>query len=325
VSDYVFNSASVAERYPVADTARVHLKALLGALALLDADSAQLPSLRLNIDPWAQPLVDSVPPITLGALAHSFYGTKDRDLAAFFDSLSRMIPADEALDNVSLEAILRFVPEAPAPSLERAFAGVLAAGTDALICAVMDFTLVGLLRSDLWNFDRAGFISETAILAFDHVADVPHAQAIRQRRLAGLSDALTVRSFWRLKEMVFPNLLFGVDVENNINVFSATLMPLMFKRLSELNSRAGVWRESAAGEFPDGPTKIKPESPETMNRYGTRRNFRGYDGVIRTFEDHLRIDGLHRIHVYMHGTERNERKLEIGYIGRHLPTMTDPT
>jgi len=326
MSDYVLNSASVAEPFYEVATARVQLAGLLRGLALLDSDSAALPSLRLNTDPWLQLLVlqGSAVPITLGELAHSFYGTVDHDLAAFFDSLNRSVPADHALNDECIEAILRLVPDHPAAGYEQTFDSVLTAGIDAIICAAMNFVLVGLLRCDLWKYDGMGFISGSETYVFDHVAEPSHADAICRRRIAARRAALTARSsFWPLREQVFPHLLFGLDVQRQAERFSTTLVPLMFSRLAELDARAMKWRETSISDrFPEGSTAITGETPQTMRRYGSLRNFRGHDGVTRTFEDHMWIDRSHRIHMIR---DVGTRRVEIGYIGPHLPTMTDPT
>jgi hypothetical protein len=236
--------------------------------------------LRLNIDPWLQPLVQegSAAPLTLGGLAHSFYGTADHDLAA---------------------------------------------GTDAIICAAMTFVLVGLLRCDLWKYDGMGFVSGSETYVFDHVAEPSHADAISRCRIAALRAALTSRSFWPLREQVFPHLSFGLDVQRQAERFSTILVPLMFSRLAELDARARTWQETInSDQFPEGLTAITGETLKTMKRYGSQRNFRGHDGVTRTFEDHMWIDRSHRIHMIR---DVVTRRVEIGYIGPHLPTMTDPT
>ncbi len=324
MSDYVLNSASLAEPYLEVETARVHLAALLRGLAQMEPETGRLPSLRLNVDPWLQPLVQegSASPITLGQLAHDFYGTADHDLAAFFDSLNHSVPADSALEDDVIDAILRLEPEHPAMGYEQTFASVKAAGTDAIICATMNFTLIGLLRCDLWRFDHMGFVSGSKTYLFDHVAEPAHAEAINERRIALLRNGLTARSFWWLKERVFPHLLFGLDVKGQVEQFSGTLMPLMFTRLVELDSRAKVWRTSASHQFPDGRSEIKKETSRTMKRYGNERIFRGHDGPTRVFEDHVWVDRSHRVHLFL---DRNARSVEIGYVGPHLPTTEYPT
>jgi hypothetical protein len=324
MSDYVLNTASVAEPYPALVTARVELAALLRGLALLDSDSDVLPSLRLNVDPWLHPFAreGDAAPLTLGELAHSFYGTGDHDLAEFFDSLNRSVPADYALDDASIDAILRVAPDSPATGFEQTFERVRAAGIDALICAAMNFTLVGMLRNNLWRFDRMGFVSGTETYLFDHVAEPLHAEGIRGRRMAALRSELSPRSFWSLRARVFSNLLFGLDVQGQVDKLNTTIVPLMFKRLAELDARARVWRESASDQFPDGTTEIKRETPRTMARYGNDRRFSGHDGATKTFEEHMWIDRSHRIHLIL---DVNGKRVEIGYIGRHLPTMEHPT
>lgn len=324
MSDYVLNSISVAEPYPELATARGDLAALLRGLALLDSDSQILPSLRLNVDPWLHPLVQEADTasITLGELAHSFYGTGDHDLAEFFDSLNRSVPADAALDEVSIDAILRLAPDSPAIGVEQTFESVHAAGLDGLICAAMNFTLVGLLRNNLWRFSRMGFVSGAETFYFDHVAQPLHAAGIRERRLASLRSALSPRSFWSLRAKVFPNLLFGPDVQGQVDKLNTAIVPLMFKRLAELDARARDWHESASDLFPDGTTDIKRESPRTMTRYGNERRFCGHDGAKKTFEEHLWIDRGHRIHLLLNPKGKT---VEVGYIGRHLPTMGYPT
>jgi hypothetical protein len=324
MSDYVLNGASIAEPYYDVTAARTDLTTLLRGLALLDADSAALPSLRMNVDPWLQPIVrnDLEASISLGELVHGFYGTRDHDLAAFFDALNRSVPADATLTNIAVETILRLSPDAPAPGYEQTFPSVLAAGIDALICAAMNFILIGLRRSDLWRFNAMGFVSGSDVYLFDHVAEPSHAEAIRARRLAGLRDELTPRSFWLMRARVFPSLLFGLDVENQIEKFSTTLLPLLFKRLAELDERSTRWRQSESDRFPDGTTEISGETARTMKRYADDRSFRGHDGVMRTFEDHMWIDRSHRIHLIRNTIQKT---VEIGYVGRHLPTMGYPT
>ncbi len=324
MTDYVLNGASIVEPYHDVTAARTDLATLLRGLALLDADSATLPSLRMNVDPWLQLIVqnDVEASISLGGLVHGFYGTPDHDLAAFFDALNRTVPAEATLTNIEVEAVLRLSPDAPAPGYEQTFPSVLAAGIDALICAAMNFILIGLRRSDLWRFDAMGFVSGCDACLFDHVAEPSHAEAIRGRRLAGLRHELASRTFWSMRARVFPGLLFGLDVQNQIEKFSTTLLPLLFKRLAELDERSTRWSQSKADRFPDGTTEISGETARTMKRYADDRRFRGHDGVMRTFEDHMWVDRSHRIHLICNTTQKT---VEIGYVGRHLPTMEYPT
>lgn len=324
MSDYVLNGATIAEPYLELVDARTDMANLLRGLALLDVDSVELPSLRMNFDPWLKPILrdNGAASVSLGELVHGFYGTVDHDLAAFFDALNRSVPADATLTNTAIEVILRLSPDAPVLGYEETFPSVLAAGVDALICAVMNFVLIGLRRSDLWRFDTLGFSSGDDVYILDHVAGPAHAEAIRARRLARLREELKPRSFWGMRSRVFPSLLFGLDVENQLEKFNTTLLPLLFRRLVELDERSSQWRLSETANFPEGNTQINGETARTMKRYADDRRFRGYDGVMRTFEDHMWIDRTHRIHLIRNTIQKT---VEVGYVGRHLPTMEYPT
>lgn len=323
MSDYVLNGASVAEAYADRATAQSDLAMMLRGLALLDADAPVLPTFRLPADPWLIPVVrEGGDELTLGDLAHSLYATPDRDVAAYFDALSRSMPADAGLDDATIEAVLRLAPDAPAPDHEVCYGSVQAAGFDAMLCAAANFVMASLRRSELWRFDRLGFVANGEIYLFDHVAEPSHAEAIRERRRVAVRASLDARHFWSMKDQAFPNLRFGSDVRNQMERFDAKLLPLLFRRLAELDARARLWREGMNDAFPKGACEIKPETDQTMKRYGADRRFRGYDGVIRTFEHHVWVDHGHRVHLFHHVAERI---LEIGYVGPHLPTMRHPT
>lgn len=65
------------------------------------------------------------------------------------------------------------------------------------------------------------------------------------------------------------------------------------------------------------------EGKATMDRYGDERNFLCPDGQKRTFEWHLKgLPNAWRIHIW---ADSHSRKILIGYVGRHLPTINDPT
>ena len=104
--------------------------------------------------------------------------------------------------------------------------------------------------------------------------------------------------------------------------FDATLLPLLFKRLAALDSKVAQWKGDDRGRFPGGPPEITPETPQTMQRYGEARRFRGSDSQPKIFEEHVWVDRLFRIHLFR---DFENRTMEIGYMGRHLPTIRNPT
>ncbi|WP_375311069.1 hypothetical protein WHZ77_28870 [Bradyrhizobium sp. A5] len=324
MADYVFNSATINPPYPTRAEAEPHLASMLEGLAALDAASEVLPTFRLPNDPWCVVLVRHADgsEITLGEMANAFYGTIHHDYATFFDQLSRAIPSDAGLEGSIIDELLQIVPEGPATGYEQTFASVQAAGLDSVLCAVTNSILVGLLRNGLWDFDSMGFLSNEIPYCFDHIAIPGHAVAIADRRTQLVRVDLTARNFWEKKAEAFPHLAFGLDVEAQIGKFSAVLLALLFRRLSELDSLARAWRESANERPPAMLPPITRESVATMARYANARKFRGEDGVSRTFEDHVWVDRTHRVHVFLHD---NEKKIEVGYVGRHLPISSQPT
>lgn len=325
MSDYVFNCATLEPVYEDRNIAASHLVQLLQGLALLDAQSEILPTLRLPDDPWMIALVrDPVAgrDLVLGEIADGFYGTINHEHARFFESLNRAIPADHGLGDSTIDSVLGLEPDEPAAGFEATFSSVEAASFDASLCAVTGSVLASLLRDPRWDFDQMGFCALGSAYSFDHVAKSSHAESVNTRQAQHLRDSLTARNFWSSKHLTFPNLLFGLDVPGQLAKFNAKLMPLLFRRLAELNDKARVWRGAATAELPAGPPEVARESKATMDRFTEDRRFRGHDGKMRTFEEHVWVDRTHRIHIFC---DAKMKTLEIGYVGHHLPTSTSPT
>lgn len=292
----------------------------LAGLAVLDGDEAELPAFRSDLNPWTIPICECQVqgPKSLGELAHSLYGTAHHDAASYFDALLKMIPADTGLPDAVAEAVLRLDPKSAVPGLEAAFGPVEAADFDVGMCAASQSILVGLVTAPLWDRDSLHFMAGGSAYTVDHVASSVHAAAVRQRRVEGLRGGLTAKNFGTVRTRAFPNLSFGADVDGQLEKFSATLLPLLFRRLADLDSRTAAWKLSASQDFPEGSPAITPETQETMLRYGADRRFRSSSGTLVTYEEHLWVDGLHRIHIFRDGARKT---VEVGYVGPHLPTM----
>ncbi|MGY3603253.1 MULTISPECIES: hypothetical protein [unclassified Bradyrhizobium] len=324
MGDYVLNSACLSPSYSSQAEASVHITQLLEGLAAVDDNSDRLPVLRLPSDPWGIILfkdAQSGTEVSLGELAHSLYfDVNTRDHAAYFDQLARTIPTDQGLDEEIIEELLRLEPDKPVPNLEHTFKSVQAAGLDATLCALTGSLLLSLLRDQLWNFSRMGFLAEEIEYAFDHIANVGHSNEILARRLAVTREDLTLRNFWANKEAAFPHLIFGADVESQLKNFDSRYIPLLFRRLAELNEKSRIW--SQTGHLPTTPPAITPESKATMSQFGDNRRFSDSNGNPQTFEDHVWVESTNRVHILLHD---DSRRIEIGYVGHHLPTATQPT
>jgi hypothetical protein len=228
--DYVLNLANVAEPYVDEARARADLSALLLGLASLDEDSGPLPKLRTDKDPWQVSLVllASGQTLSFGEVATSFYGTKDHDVAAYFDSLIRTVPSDSGLDATLIDIVLRLGPKLPAPTLEHTFAAVSICEIEAALCTVCDFTLASLLRNEQWSHDLMGFSVGSDLYTFDHIATVAHSKAVRERRLDRLRKDVRPGTFWNFKNKAYPDLSFGPDVQDQIARMDRTIFFLFF-------------------------------------------------------------------------------------------------
>jgi hypothetical protein len=321
MSEYVFNNACATPLLSSPETVRIQLAELLRGMALFEAEEQDgLPMLRLDSNPWLYNIAEDTNGrrYSIGEIALQMYETPDHDVATFFEALVQAIPSDMGLDKWSVDSILRIEPTGPAAGIEDTYESAKAAGVDGILCALASFILISLPTSTLWRFNLMGFQVGSSSYQFDHISCSEHAIQIRSRRTDAIRGALRCNNFWKLRDHAFPHLKFGLDVEDQIGSFSTVYFSLALKRLAELNDRARRWREPSCNTFPEGTTPITPESEQTMKRYAQTRNFRGHDGVIRTFEEHMWIDPGNRIHLIRHSTVRI---VEVGYIGRHLPTI----
>lgn len=137
------------------------------------------------------------------------------------------------------------------------------------------------------------------------------------------SDQTEVREgidIWQHKADWFPSLYFCENVREQMQTLAYgnwMLMPLM-KRLRELEDFCKSWHD---GPFDHNKilSKATPESAVTLKIYGFQRTFLCHDGETRMFSWHIRLTpGAWRLYFY---PLPEERKLIIGYIGPHLPTV----
>lgn len=127
-------------------------------------------------------------------------------------------------------------------------------------------------------------------------------------------------ALWENKETLFPHLFFCEKVATNLHNLShgnSLLIPVV-NRLHEL--------ENFCKEWYDGPfdstkisSKVTNESEATMEMFGDDRTFLCHDGIFRAFRWHVRLTpGAWRLYFY---PMQEEKRLIIGYIGPHLPTV----
>ena len=150
---------------------------------------------------------------------------------------------------------------------------------------------------------------------------VEHEDWIQNRLQQGVRDGVDL---WNRRHELFPSLIFCESVGKQILQLRSgnPMLQSTRKRLFELENYCKSWHE---GSFnPDSlPTKTSPESQSTLQQYGIERTFLCPDGHERIFSWHVRLTpGAWRIHF---DPEAETKKIIIGYIGRHLPTVSYPT
>jgi len=135
-----------------------------------------------------------------------------------------------------------------------------------------------------------------------------------QRDLVSAPTALTAR-----KHACFPHLRFGLDVDDHIARLATGMLAAVIHKLIILDDASRKWRRNAERTSPTLPG-CRPETDPTMQKYGDLRVFLDAEGVRRTYALHCAA-GPYRIHLRV---VNEPRGLEIGYVGKHLPTKKYP-
>lgn len=153
----------------------------------------------------------------------------------------------------------------------------------------------------------------------EHVSQ--HKMWVQDRLKVSVPDGVEL---WKRREELLPSLIF---------------CDLASKQMQELHGRHPIFRfvrtalfemESYCKGWTSGPFDkdrlhciTSTESVSTLQQFGSSRTFLCPDGNYRIFDWHVKINqAAWRIHFFPDGTTR---KIIVGYIGRHLPTVKDPT
>ena len=198
-------------------------------------------------------------------------------------------------------------------------------GEPLVLCAIADWIAIGFPSAPIWDRDRItvrfnellpdGTIEE-ASEEIDQLTRPAHAGSISDRHRERLLTGSDPGTLWENRETVFPHLVFGPDVEGNLKD-QAYLFSTIVGKLKDLDRSAREWRD-VDDRAPPWKTKVTPESTVKMKNRSFReaRRFRSHGGTRETFEWHARFGDGGRIHLRF---GPDSRKVEIGYIGPHLP------
>ena len=310
--EMVLNHASIlapeSDRESVADW----LKDLARGIARLVGDQVVQSSLRM-----AQGFHDTpcLPDYSLWAALH---GLRAQGLLEEYLFLMRLAAKIPLLSEVEEEVGDRFLA-----CEERTLTPP--DGEPLVFCVITDGIAVGFPSAPEWDRDRVTVhfdellpdeATEPTSEEIDQLTRAAHAGPIcarhRDRLLAG-SDPTTL---WENREVAFPNLSFGPDVQNDLRKF-AHLHSTIVGKLTALDASAREWR-GHGDPAPRWNTKVTSESRSVMTNPALReaRRFRSHLGTREIFEWHARFGDHGRIHFRF---DAESREVEIGYIGPHLP------
>ncbi len=200
-------------------------------------------------------------------------------------------------------------------------------GDPLVLCAITNGVMVGFPTEPVWDKDQITVtfkelldnedieeVSET----IDNLARSSHARPVCDRHHARVRGRWfrNGAALWSTRGEVFPNLIFGPDVEGHLAALDAGLLGTVANKLATLNESARSWRDES-GSALSWRTKVTDESDSVKNddRLREARRFRSNDGTRRLFLWHARFGSSGRIHLRF---DTGKREIEIGYVGHHL-------
>ena len=205
-------------------------------------------------------------------------------------------------------------------------------GNPLLFCALTNSIAVGFPSDAIWlrdqikvEFDelRDDESISHEIEFVDNLTKRDHADCICQRHQTDLSAQIeNLMELWHKREEIFPNLRFGPEVEDHLRKLNNGILHRLIKKLAVLDKVAGKWSSHGGPQPLWGKCQVNNESQSVREnpRWAKERIFRSYSGCDKAFEWHTQLGNM-RIHLCL---DAGLHEVEIGYIGRHLPTKRFP-
>ena len=193
----------------------------------------------------------------------------DRDKSAHLIQLSTKTPLLDSVSESIKDRFLRCeVTDLDAMKLSPAD------GEPLLYCAITDGIAVGFHSDPIWEQDRIDvYFNELStddefgegIETIDNLTRPEHAEAIFERHQAHLrTDISNFNDLWNRRYEVFPNLVFGPDVEGQLGQINPSALSAIVKKLSILDRDAAKWRATNAA-MPAWGCRVRPESHSVRN------------------------------------------------------------
>ncbi|QJI41073.1 hypothetical protein HKK52_09120 [Pseudomonas sp. ADAK2] len=314
--DFVFNHSSTQPPFGNIQDVIPILATMLKAMATLEAHFPERPNFRLRDNPWQIEIANAANVSqSLGEAVELLFRSNYVDEGSYFVDLALMTPSWDQLDEAVIETITNLDELLEHPEIPDTHLLAAEAGEEALVCAVTGSVLTSLCRNPAHSVSQIGFICNGKTYKFDHTSNSLASSSISERFTRDAFAQLSARNFPQRKGEIFPNLLFGLETDDQILNFPSNFIKLLFTRLKDLDSLSQHWQTH--NTMPENCMTFQNESEFTMNKYGYQRNRKGYDGEPRIFELHVWVGSGTRIHLFKHD---ELKKIEIGYMGLHLDT-----
>lgn len=312
----VLNHASVSAPHADRRRATEWLKDMASGMGLLVREEVVQSSLRMERSLYDTPSLSgySLHDVCLELRAQGY-----RDEYVFLVRLATKVPLLSEVGQ-DLEERFRSCEERMLPAGD---------GEPLVLCAIADWIAIGFPSEPTWDRDRItvrfdellpdetiGEVSEEIDQLTRSVHAGPICERHRVRHRNRLRAGADPHRLWVNRETIFPNLVFGPDVEDNLRD-QAHLLPTIAGKLADLDQSARDWHDSN-DPAPPWRTNVSPESNTVMNNRTLRnaRVFRTHLGTREIFQWHARFGNSGRIHLRF---DPDSREIEIGYIGPHLP------
>jgi hypothetical protein len=202
------------------------------------------------------------------------------------------------------------------------------------VACLIDGLAISLKSEEQWNCSRISLEMATLDVEDNLIYETPnviHASAIshviehggwiHNRLRQGVGNGADL---WAKKNELFSSLVFCESIAGHVQNLPSgdPLLRFIVKRLSELQAYCQNW-ETGPFNPTDLPSRTSIESEATLRRHSHERTFTCPDGQARLFNWHVRIPPWAWRLYFIPLPET--RTMIIGYIGPHLPTVSDPT
>ncbi len=202
-------------------------------------------------------------------------------------------------------------------------------GEPLVLCAITAGITVGFPSNDVWANSQLSVRFEELLTNgefqeqsqnIDNLTRSSHASQIAERHrsltLRRLVESRDVKAIWGAREEIFPQLVFGLDVEKHLEDLNPGLLNTVCNRLSDLHDSAIAWQSDRSSTPPwRAPVTDESDSVKNNARLREARRFRSRDGSRELFYWHAHYGGSGRIHLRF---DPATLQIEIGYIGPHL-------